>query len=181
MSKQKKLFTIIILLLITSLITLPFLVSINEGLTRIVENNLLYAGIQKSIVPIEARMLGGLLRLLGYSFAYNPANSYIIANGVTMGITWNCIGWQSFVLLIVTFLVGFGGRYTGGSALETIGIGLLGTFWVNIVRMLATILLAVQFPPVFRIVFHNYLAAGVTVVWLVFFWWFSYKFVLQEK
>jgi hypothetical protein len=64
---------------------------------------------------------------------------------------------------------------------EASAIGILGTFWVNILRMLVTVLLAVYFPPVFRIVFHTYLAAGVSIAWLVFFWWFSYKYVLTEK
>jgi hypothetical protein len=35
--------------------------------------------------------------------------------------------------------------------------------------------------PLFAVVFHDYLAAIVTIVWLVVFWWFAYKFVLVEK
>ena len=56
-----------------------------------------------------------------------------------------------------------------------------GTFWLNIGRMLFTILLAVHAPPIFRIVFHDYLAAGTTVIWLFVFWWFAYSFILEER
>lgn len=181
MFKQKKIFTLIFLVLVLTLSLLPFLVSINEGLTKVVENNLLYEGAQKFIVPIEAKMLGAILIFFGHSFTFYPAASMVSVNGTLMGITWNCIGWQSFILLLVTFLAGFGLKYTKKSVAEASAIGILGTFWINILRMLVTILLAVYFPPVFRIVFHTYLAAGVSIVWLVFFWWFSYKYVLVEK
>jgi len=39
----------------------------------------------------------------------------------------------------------------------------------------------VHLPAVFRVVYHDYLAAITTVIWLFFFWWFSYSFVLEEK
>lgn len=181
MSKQKRIFTIIILVFVITLSVLPFLVSVNEGMTKVVERNFLYEGVQKFIVPLEAKMIGAILIFFGYEFIFYPAASSIVVDGVTMGITWNCIGWQSFLLLGVTFLVGFGRRYTVKSTLEALAIGIFGTFWVNILRMLATIVLAVHFPPVFRIVFHNYLAAGVSFIWLVFLWWFTYKFILIEK
>jgi hypothetical protein len=63
---------------------------------------------------------------------------------------------------------------------EALGIGILGTFWLNILRMLLTVLLAVHTPAIFRVVFHDYLAAITTVIWLFGFWWFSYSFVLEE-
>lgn len=98
-----------------------------------------------------------------------------------MGITWNCLGWQSFLLLFITLLVGFRDRYTKVSILEALGIGMLATFWLNILRMLFTVLLAVHVPPIFRIVYHDYLAAFTTVIWLFFFWWFAYRFVLEVR
>lgn len=160
---------------------LPFLVTANEVLTRIVEQNVLYLWIQQRIVPLEAKVMGVILMAFGYDFAFSPSNSIIVVNGVNMGITWNCLGWQSFLLLFITLLVGFRGQYTKLSILEALGIGILGTFWLNIFRMLFTVFLAVHAPAVFRIVFHDYLAATTTVVWLFIFWWFSYSYVLEQR
>ncbi len=163
------------------LVSLPFLVSFNEVLTKLVEHNFLYLWVQKHVVPLEAKMMGVILMALGYDYSFSPSNSIIVVNGVSMGITWNCLGWQSFLLFFITLLVGFRGRYTLASILEALGIGVLGTFWLNIARMLFTVLLAVHTPAIFRIVFHDYLAAGTTVVWLFVFWWFAYAYVLEER
>jgi exosortase/archaeosortase family protein len=180
-SKQKRVFLIIFAGFALLLLVLPLVVSFNELLTRLVEHNYLYTGIQKFIVPLEAKMMGALLIPFGYHYAFSPTNSTIVVNGTHMGITWNCLGWQSFLLLFITLLVGFRGQYSKASITEALAIGLLGTFWLNIFRMLFTILLAVHAPPVFRIVFHDYLAAITTVIWLFAFWWFAYSFVLEER
>ncbi len=163
------------------LLVLPFLVTANDLLTKFLEKNFLYVFIQNYLVPIEAKMMGTILIPLGYEYAFSPTNSIIIVNGLSMGITWNCLGWQSFLLLFITLVVGFKGKYKVLSVIEALAIGILGTFWLNILRMLFTVLLAVHAPPVFRIVFHDYLAAATTVVWLFVYWWFSYSYVLEEK
>lgn len=181
LNKQKRVFVIIFLGLTVLLVVLPFVVTANELLTRFVESNFLYIWIQNNIVPVEAKMMGVLLIPFGYSYAFSPSNSMIVVNGLNMGITWNCLGWQSFLLFLITLLVGFRGKYKTVSVIEALGIGILGTFWLNIFRMLLTVLLAVHLPSVFRIVFHDYLAAGTTVVWLFFFWYFCYWYVLEKK
>lgn len=180
-TNQKKVFAAIFLGFSLIIMILPFVVSLNEVLTRVIERNFLYLFIQESIVPLEAKMMGVLLLPFGYTYAFSPTNSAIVVNGVTMGITWNCLGWQSFLLLFITLLVGFRDRYTKVSILEALGIGMLATFWLNILRMLFTVLLAVHAPPLFRNVYHDYLAAFTTVVWLFFFWWFAYSFVLEDQ
>ncbi|MDO8340702.1 MAG: hypothetical protein Q7T59_01890 [Candidatus Woesebacteria bacterium] len=181
MPKQKKVFMALLAGFSLLILSLPFLVSFNEVLTKIAERNLLYRGVQEYIVPIEAKMLGAILIPFGYNFAFSPTNSMIIVNGVSMGITWNCLGWQSFILLFITLLVGFKGRYKGISIVESLLIGILGTYWLNILRMMFTVLLAVHAPPIFRIVYHDYLAAVTTLLWLIFFWWFAYSYILEEK
>jgi len=179
--KIKKTFKIILLFISLFLIALPFIVSFNGILTKIVEQNLLYGWIQKGIVPLEAKIIGVILLPFGYRFSFSPLNSLLVINGTAMKITWNCLGWQSFLLFFITIIFGFKGKYRLISIVESLLLGVLGTFWVNILRMLFTILLAVHLPPIFRIVFHDYLAAFVTLVWLFFYWWFSYSFVLEEK
>ena len=181
MPKQKKVFVYLFLSFSILLAVLPLLVSFNEALTKLVEANLLYSWVQSNIVPLEAKMMGALLIPFGYNYGFSPQTSEIIVNNTALAITWNCLGWQSFLLLFITLLVGFRGQYTKSSISEALGIGLLGTFWLNIFRMLFTVLLAVHAPPIFRIVFHDYLAAATTVLWLVFFWWFSYSYILELK
>lgn len=180
-TRQKRVFAVIFFGLIFLLLTLPFTLTVNDVLTRLVQNNFLYAFIQRSIVPIEAKMIGIILKQFRYTVAYSPANSILLVNGLALSISWNCIGWQSFLLFIITLFVGLRTRYTLLSRLEILGFGAFGTFWVNILRMLLTILLAVHTPPVFRIVFHDYLAALTTIAWLFCFWWYAYRFVLEEK
>ena len=180
-TKQKKVFVYILLVFSLVLLSLPFIVTANDLLTQIVEKNVFYLWVQDNIVPLEAKMMGAILMPFGYEYGFSPTNSSIVVNGLVMGITWNCLGWQSFLLLFVSLLVGFRGKYSKLSILEALGIGILGTFWLNIGRMLFTILLAVHAPPLFRIVFHDYLAAGTTVIWLFAFWWFSYSFVLVTR
>jgi len=34
---------------------------------------------------------------------------------------------------------------------------------------------------IFAYLIHDYFAALTTIVWLVFFWWFSYRFVLENQ
>lgn len=180
-TKHKRVFISIFLVFSVVLLILPFVVSFNEVLTEIVEKNVMYVWIQDNIVPIEAKMMGAILMPFGYNYAFSPTNSSIIVNGLTMGITWNCLGWQSFLLLFVSLLVGFRGKYSRLSIGEALLIGILGTFWLNILRMTFTVLLAVHAAPIFRIVFHDYLAAGTTVAWLFVFWWFSYSYSLVPK
>lgn len=180
-NKQKKTFTVILLVFSLVLAVLPFVVSFNEMLVQVMEKNLLYGWIQEYVVPVEAKMMGAILLPFGYEYGFSPSNSVIVVNGVSMGITWNCLGWQSFLLLMVSLVVGLRGRYSKWSMVEALGIGILGTFWLNILRMLLTVLLAVHAPAIFRIVFHDYLAAITTVIWLFGFWWFSYSYVLEEK
>lgn len=178
--KQKRLFNTLFILLTFILVTLPFLVTFNDFLARIIEKVNLYTWIQAAIVPFEVRMV----KILTIPFAINfvaYANGMLI-KGVFLQMSWNCIGWQSLFLLLITLFVGLsGGNYTFLSMIKTIGIGLLGIFWVNLLRLVVVIILFAYFRPLYGIVYHDYLAAFVTVVFLFVFWWFSYSFVLEER
>lgn len=180
-SSRKQIFLLIIAMFSLVLLTLPFVLTFNEGLTQIIEKNRLYGWIQETIVPVEAKMMGALLLPFGYDFAVVKDGSGIVVNGLPMSLTWNCLGWQSFLLFLITLAFGFRGRFTKRSILEAAAIGILGTFWLNIGRMLFTVVLAVHLPSVFRIVFHDYLAAFTTIIWLFLFWWLVYGYVLEEK
>jgi exosortase/archaeosortase family protein len=178
--RQKRVFQLALASLAVLLMILPFMVSINEILTKLVEKVGFYMWIQDKIVPWEVRLIVVLLRPLGVEMqAYRDG---LLINNTYAKISWNCIGWQSMFLFCLSLPVGFkGGEYTWLSKLEAVLIGGLGTFLINLLRVAATLLLLLVSKPLFALVFHDYLAAIVTIIWLIFFWWFSYRYVLEEK
>lgn len=176
---HKQIFIYVLLMLVLMLMLLPFVTTFNDAITKFVESNGFYKAIQDWVVPFEAKFMGAILIPFGYDFITHTEGFTL--NGLYMKFTWNCIGWQSFILLALTFIFGFSKRYKKLSIFEALSLGILGTFWINIIRMVFTSLLAVHVPAVFRIVFHDYLAALVTIVWLFFFWWFVYSFVLEGR
>ncbi|MBI4100789.1 hypothetical protein HY439_03570 [Candidatus Microgenomates bacterium] len=177
--REKRTFAIIFALFAILLAILPFLVSFNETLTHLVEKLQLYMWVQNKIVPIEVKMVGVLVSPLGIDYvAYRNGMS---VNGIYAQLTWNCLGWQSLLLFGITLIVGLRGNYTFSSKIETVLIGLLGTFLINLLRITIIIIILAVSRPFFAILFHDYFAAIVTIIWLFFFWWFSYSFVLEEK
>ncbi|KPJ70708.1 hypothetical protein AMJ51_01200 [Microgenomates bacterium DG_75] len=177
--RQKNIFKLIFALLAVMLAILPFMVSFNDILTQVVERIGAYLWIQRVIVPWEVRMVGVTVRPLGIDYLAHPEGMSV--NGVYAKLSWNCIGWQSLLLLIITFAFGLRGSYTLLSKIEVVLIGLLGTFLVNILRMTITVIILAVSRPLFAVVYHDYLAAIMTILWLVGFWWFSYSFVLLPK
>lgn len=177
--KQKKLFNNLFLLLVISLILLPFVTIFNDFLTKAIESIGIYSAIQEYIVPIEVKMVVILVSPLGIKLQI--AKEGIVVNGIFAKITWNCIGWQSLILFIISLIIGFQGKYTRASKLEAFVIGLFGIFIINLFRISFIIILLAYSQPLFAVVFHDYLAAFVTIGFLFLFWWFSYKYVLEEK
>lgn len=177
--KEKRTFAIIFALLAIMLAILPFLVSFNEVLTKIVESIGIYMWVQEKIVPMEVKMVGVLVSPFPIKFIAHPNGMTV--NGIYAQVTWNCLGWQSLLLFLVTIVVGLKGNYTLLSKTEAIIIGLLGTFLINLIRMAIIVLLLAYSRPLFAVFYHDYFAAIVTILWLFGFWWFAYSYVLEEK
>lgn len=177
--RQKQLFSTIFLLLVIFLMVLPFLITFNEALTKIVEKFQLYTFIQNQIVPVQVQMVTILLTPFKINMLSHTRG--FIVDGTYLGMTWNCIGWQSLLLLSITLFVGLkNGSYTLVSKVETILIGLLGIFIVNLLRLSLIIIIFAYLRPIYAIVYHDYLAAVITIIYLFIFWWFAYRFVLEE-
>jgi exosortase/archaeosortase family protein len=100
---------------------------------------------------------------------------------VKIYINWNCIGWQSFILLALTIVTGLQGPYTRRSKLITILIGLEGTFLVNIVRILLPTLLAYYMGYIPAIIFHDYMGTLLTLLWIGGFWSYSFANILVKR
>lgn len=177
--EEKRTFIIIFALFAVLLAVLPFLVTFNEFLTHLVERIGIYMWVQERIVPLEVKMVGVLVRPLGINYLAHPDGMTV--NGIYARMTWNCIGWQSLLLFAISAVVGLRGSYTFWSKIEAVLIGLLGTFLVNLGRMAVIVVILAVSRPLFAVVFHDYLAAIVTILWLFVYWYFAYAFVLEAK
>src|SRR6266446_8719115 len=84
----------------------------------------------QAIVPVEARMVVGLLGVVGIHAAASGSHLVIwdsAGSMHTLYISWNCIGWQSLVLLGVSFLSGLHGSHPTEARVQVIVIGVAGT------------------------------------------------------
>ncbi len=179
-SVAKKTFSYLFLALVMLLMLFPFVTTFNELLTRIVENSLLYRPIETYFIPYQVVLVRFIISILGVQTA--PGTVAIIKNGVNQGtfISWNCIGWQSLVILLFSLKSGLVGNYTIASKIQSTIVGILGTFLINIFRISLVITLLYYFGKAPATIIHDYGAVFVSIVWLFFFWWFSYRYILEE-
>jgi len=180
-SGAKKTFSNLFFILIIALMVLPFVTTFNEFLTRIVEDTSLYKLIQGFIVPYEVTQVKTILSLVGIDTL--PGAVSFVKNGdiQKVNITWNCIGWQSFVILLISLKSGFSDKFGALNKIEILLIGVLGTFLMNLVRISLVIIVLYFFGEFPAIIFHDYGSIIMTIGWLFFFWWFVYSYVLEEK
>lgn len=177
---SKKVFGYLFIFLSILVMILPVVLTFNDVLTRIVEKIALYKFIQEKLVPYEVFLTGVFVKPFVKEFI--PLKDGMVVNGIPLKMSWNCIGWQSLLLFLGSLIVGLkSGRYTLFSKIEVIILGFLGIFWINLLRIAFIVLLATWSASVFRIVFHDYLAAITTIFFLFGFWWFSYRFILEER
>lgn len=180
---QGKVFQKIIVVASITFVILPFITTFNEFLTKVVESFQLVALIQGSIAPFLVRIVAVLLRTLGVPVSISGSNLFLTGAWMPLRvyINWNCIGWQSFVLLAFTFLTGLQGPYTRRSKLMTVLIGLEGTFLLNIIRILIPTLLAGNSGYLQAILFHDYLGTLFTLLWMGVFWNYAFESLLLRK
>lgn len=184
MPTPKRTFKLIFLFTTILLLVLPAITTFNELLTSLVMRIEVYRYIQNLIVPLQARMITVVVRLFGISASATATGVLIGASTNTVGnqvtIAWNCIGWQSFILFAITLATGLQGPYTLVSRFQTIAIGILGTFLVNITRISLVVLVAHYISRPAGVIFHDYFSTAMTVSWLFLFWWFAFAYVLEK-
>ena len=175
----KERFSSIFILFALLLMMLPFISTFNEFLTNLFLKWELYRILQNIVVPYEAKIIAGLMNLVGIPAEGVPKGVWIKGN--FLEIQWNCLGWQSVVLLLASLISGFQGKFSWPSRLEVVVIGLLGTFLINIFRLTFVGFLAVDVNKSIALFFHDYLSLVFVLIWFFIFWWFSYSYVLEEK
>ena len=180
---SKDTFVVLILILILVLMFFPLMATFNDILTRIVINFKGYYLIREYVVPFEIKATALILQLAGTKVGVTK--EYIILGNsqpFVAEIVWNCIGWQSILFFLITAFVGLqGDKYTNLSKFKALIIGALGTFWVNIFRIAIVIWVAYNFGQLPATVAHDYGALLAVILWLFAFWYFTYRFVLEER
>jgi exosortase/archaeosortase family protein len=162
------------------LMLLPFVTTFDDLLTSwalaMGANNPLQA-----IVPIESRMVVGLLGVVGVHAAASGSHLVIwdsAGSMHTLFISWNCIGWQSLILLGASFLSGLRGRQPLEARVQVVLIGVAGTMLLNLMRVAAVAAIAATLGQTPAIIFHDYGGTILVVVWLFAFWIFVQRFIL---
>lgn len=160
------------------LMTLPFISTFNEFLTSLFLKWKLYRMLEEIVVPYEAKVIAGIFSFLRMGAFATDRGVWL--SGTFLEIQWNCLGWQSGVLLLASFLTGFQGNFSKISRLEVVVIGLLGTYLINLARMLAVGGFAVTFGQEMALVFHDWFSLVLVILWFFLYWYFSYSYVLEE-
>ena len=135
----------------------------------------------QGIVPVEARMVVGLLGVAGIHAAASGSHLVIwdsAGSMHTLFISWNCIGWQSLILLGVSFLSGLRGQQSWEARAQVLLIGIAGTVLLNLMRVAAVAAIAATVGQTPALLFHDYGGTILVVVWLFVFWIFVQRFIL---
>jgi exosortase/archaeosortase family protein len=138
----------------------------------------------QAIVPSEARMVVGLLNALGIQSAAAGSQLVVWDTSGSMHvllISWNCIGWQSLVLLAVSFVSGLRGRHPVESRVQVVIIGVAGTLLLNLMRVASVAILAATWGQTPAILFHDYGGTVLVVGWLFAFWMFVQRWILPAE
>jgi len=183
-NQSKKTLNRVLILLVLILMILPFWASFQDFLTQLIMRIELYKSLQNVIVPYELKVTGTILSIVGIPI--RVGNAYIEWTKFSGGneviyLAWNCVGWQTLVLFVITLMTGLSGNHTITSKGETLVIGILGTYLINILRLVLVVFVYFVVGRPFGIVFHDYFSNLLTIAWLFFYWYFSYSFVLEAK
>jgi exosortase/archaeosortase family protein len=162
------------------LMLLPLVTTFDDFLTtwalQLGANNPLQA-----IVPVEARMVVGLLGLVGIHAAASGSHLVVWDSAGamhTLFISWNCIGWQSLVLLGVSFISGLRGRHPLEARIQVIVIGVAGTMLLNLLRVAVVAGIAATVGVTPAVLFHDYGGTILVIAFLFGFWIFVQRWIL---
>jgi exosortase/archaeosortase family protein len=184
---KKNTFKLILAALVILLAVLPLIVTFSSVLTNLFNRMGWYTWLQEEVVPFESRLVAVIVKPVGITakVTSNQNFSMVLMKGknelIPIRLEWNCLGWQSMILLAVTFVTGLRGYFTKLSKLETVAVGILGTFLTNLFRMAFIVTLSYYWNSAAAMIIHDYFASLVAIIWMLFFWWFSYRYILEEK
>ena len=182
--QSRVVFKNLFILIAFALLTLPFWLTFQDILTKIVMNIKWYQFLQDKIVPHELSVIAVVLNLLhipirvglGY-FEWSAKDG----TPIMVNLAWNCVGWQTFVLFMLSLLTGLSTNIAWDKKIAVFVIALLTTYLINILRLVLVVAVYFYFGSSFGVVFHNYFSNLLSLVWFFLFWWFAYRYVLEER
>ena len=165
-----------------ALLILPFFSTFGELLTKAAMAAGFDAWLGQWIAPVEGKLVHGALALIGIPSAYNGSLLYIGTGtgSLALYISWNCVGWQTVLFLLVSMATGLQGEYTLRSRLETVALGVLGIAMLNVLRITVVAVVAYLFGQLPAVIVHDYGSVIATVAFLMAFWAFAYNVVLER-
>jgi exosortase/archaeosortase family protein len=166
-----------------ALLVMPFFSTFGELLTNLAMATGFDALLGQWIAPAEVKLVHGALALFGLS-SYPNGSMLSVSDGtrgITLYISWNCVGWQTLLFLAVSMLTGLQGEYTMRSRIETALLGVFGIALLNVLRITVIALVAFHFGQLPAVIVHDYGSVIVTVVFLMAFWAFAYNALLERK
>lgn len=176
----------VFLAIVLFLMLFPFINTLNQLLVNVIEPLIFFKPVQDVLIPYEVRIVRVLLGFLGIPMTAGSPEAFSITL-ITPGgqepivVGWNCVGWQSLLIIFATFITGLTGKFTLSSKLEVLAIGLLGTFLLNIARLTGIFVLLYNFNRGVAMAFHDFGSVVLTILWLTFLWWFAFRFVLEPR
>ena len=178
---RRPIFRLILIMSAILLMILPFVTTFNEFLTRLVETSGLDFILTDWIVPFEVRMVAVILGMVSIPSQVSLDSIYLDKGGLYMPlyISWNCVGWQSFVLYVATLITGIQGPFTRISKVEAMVVGFLGTFLLNLLRIASVAMVAFWFGQLPAVIYHDYGGTVIILIWLFIYWWFCHGWLLE--
>jgi exosortase/archaeosortase family protein len=175
-------FAMLLALTAVILVVLPFVSTFDDVLTQIGMRLGIAAPLQV-IVPVEVRVTVAVLALFGIH-AGAAGNQLVVWNASgapqTLFISWNCVGWQSLILLGLSLIVGLRGKMSLATRFEVIAFGVAGTILINVARITVVCLLAALAGYVPAVMFHDYGGTLLLVAWLFSFWVIAYRWLVPD-
>src|SRR5437899_893942 len=182
-SRTAPVFAILLALSAVVLVLLPFVSTFDDALTA-VGMRLGIATPLQAIVPAEVRVTVAILGALGIHAA-SAGNQLVVWNSSgapqTLFISWNCVGWQSLILLGLSLMVGLRGSMSLATRVQVIVLGVLGTVLVNIARITVVCALAALAGYLPAVLFHDYGGTLLLVSWLFTFWVIAYRWLVPDQ
>jgi len=170
--------------LLLALAVLPLINNMNDILAKVTLATGLHVTIEKSIVPAMTNMVSMILRFF-FKIENLAVGGSIYIQTIhgfhNLYIGWNCVGWQSLILLLFSGVTGLAGDWTPKSKLKCALLGLEGLVVINFTRIVAIALVLLRWGPGSAVMFHDHLSQLLTFAWLAVFWYVSNEFMLEPN